>query len=215
MTPTLLFWFRIVVILLIAYTLYTYVRMALKRGYWIPKTGADYRSLAGDLLSLAGGVFILFLLQKNYQAPMDKVMTGQGKAIPDLVYHDDATGKAMRLSDLRGKTVVLNLWATWCPPCRAEMPALSELQETYAKQGVVVLALSDEDSSTVHQYLQQHPYAFSAGTWDGVHPMMQEVNTRPASILINAQGEVTDMVVGARGFRFFSGWVDKALENKE
>ena len=215
MTPTLLFWFRIGVFALMAYTFYTYARAARKRGYWLPKSGADYRSLSGDLLTLAGGVFILFLLQKNYQAPMDKVLSGQGKPFPDLSYRDNLTGTIRRVSEHRGKTVLLNLWATWCPPCRAEMPALSAVQQAYADKNLVVLALSDEDPVTVSGFLREHPFAFSAGTWDGLHPMLQEVNTRPASILINPNGEVVDMVVGARGENFFSDWVEKGLKNKE
>jgi thiol-disulfide isomerase/thioredoxin len=211
MTATLLFWFRIGVYLLMAYTVYTFIRAAMRRGYWIPKTGKDYRDLAGDLLTLAGGVFILFMLQRNYQAPMDKVLSAQEQHFPELVYRDDSTGQDKKLSDLRGQVVLLNLWATWCPPCRAEMPALSDLQRDYAGKGLVVLALSDEDPATVHDYLQQHGYRFFAGTWSGSHTILGSINTRPASILINREGKVVDMIVGARGHGFFSSWVEKAL----
>ena len=211
MTPTLLFWFRIGVYLLMAYTVYTFVRAALRRGYWMPKAGKDYRDLAGDLLTLAGGVFILFMLQRNYQEPMDKVLAAQQEPFPELVYRDDSTGQERQLSALRGQVVLLNLWATWCPPCRAEMPALSDLQRDYDGKGLVVLALSDEDPATVHSYLQQNGFRFSAGTWNGSHPVLQGINTRPASILINREGKVVDMIVGARGHGFFSDWVEKAL----
>ncbi len=215
MTATLLFWFRIGVYLLMAYTVYTFIRAAMRRGYWIPKTGKDYRDLAGDLLTLAGGVFILFMLQRNYQAPMDKVLSAQEQHFPELVYRDDSTGQDKKLSDLRGQVVLLNLWATWCPPCRAEMPALSDLQRDYAGKGLVVLALSDEDPATVHGYLQQHGYRFFAGTWSGSHAILGSINTRPASILINREGKVVDMIVGARGHGFFSSWVEKELGNEK
>jgi thiol-disulfide isomerase/thioredoxin len=215
MTPALLLWFRIGVYLLMAYTVYTYVRAARRRGYWLPTSGKDYRDLAGDMLTLAGGVFILFMLQRNYQEPMDKVLSAQQDPFPELVYRDDSTGQERQLSALRGQVVLLNLWATWCPPCRAEMPALSDLHRDYAGKGLVVLALSDEDQTTVHGYLQQHAFNFSAGTWSGIHPVLQGINTRPASILINRDGKVVDMIVGARGHSFFSDWVEKVLKNEE
>ena len=53
---------------------------------------------------------------------------------------------ARSLADDRGKVIVLNLWATWCPPCREEMPTLERLQERYGKEGVVVIAVSDEST---------------------------------------------------------------------
>ena len=67
-----------------------------------------------------------------------------GKLAPDFKYRD-AEGKAVSLSDLRGKTVMLNFWATWCAPCQYEMPLLQALadDENKAAQGLVLLTVND------------------------------------------------------------------------
>jgi len=67
----------------------------------------------------------------------------------------DMNGKTWRLADLHGRAVVLNFWATWCPPCRAEMPSLQQLAEIYGPERLVVLALNvKEGPRRISQYLQ-------------------------------------------------------------
>jgi thiol-disulfide isomerase/thioredoxin len=211
MTSNIIFWFRIVIILLMAYTVYTYVKASVKRKYWIPKNRNDLKDLFGDSLTLAGGVFALFMLQKNYQEPMDKVMANQQKPFPDLQFVEVKSGTAKKLSDFKGRVVVLNIWATWCPPCRREMPDLDKLEKMYAQSGLSVIALSDEDQSTVSSFIAAHPYQFSAGIFTTMPAVISEIGTRPVSILIDKNGQVADMVVGARGFNFFEDWVKKYL----
>jgi thiol-disulfide isomerase/thioredoxin len=211
MTSNIIFWFRLVVILLIAYTVFTYARAALKRKYWIPRNRKDYKDLFGDIFTLAAGAFVLFTLQKNYQEPMDKVMANQQKPFPDLQFTDAKSGTVKKLSDFKGRVVVLNIWATWCPPCRREMPDLDKLEQTYASSGLTVIALSDEDMPTVKQYVTDHPFQFSVGTFDTMPDVITGIGTRPVSILIDKKGQVVDMVVGARGYNFFQSWVKNQL----
>lgn len=211
MTGNIIFWFRIAIILLMAYTVFTYARAALKRKYWIPQNRKDVKDLFGDIFTLAAGVFVLFMLQKNYQEPMDKVMATREKPFPDLQFMDAGSGSLKKLSDFKGRVVVLNIWATWCPPCRREMPDLDKLSQTYAGSGLAVIALSDEDMSTVKQFIDQHPFQFTTGTFTSMPQVIAEIGTRPVSILIDKNGEVADMVVGARGFNFFESWVKKYL----
>lgn len=72
----------------------------------------------------------------------------------------DLNGKQWHLRDLRGKVVLVNFWATWCPPCRKEMPDLDALYKQFANQGLVILAFSDEDASKVKPFLAEHPVSY-------------------------------------------------------
>jgi peroxiredoxin len=72
----------------------------------------------------------------------------------------DLQGKAWHLQDLRGKVVLVNFWATWCPPCRKEMPDLDALYNKFKDQGFVVLAISDEESAKVAPFITEHKISY-------------------------------------------------------
>ncbi len=71
----------------------------------------------------------------------------------------DLAGKQWSLHDLRGSVVLVNFWATWCPPCRKEMPDMDALYKRFQSQGLVVLAISDEEEALVRKFLGEHPYS--------------------------------------------------------
>jgi peroxiredoxin len=70
----------------------------------------------------------------------------------------DLHGKKYTLSELRGKIVLVNFWATWCPPCRAEMPDLDAIYTHFQSQGLVILSLSDEDPFKVSSFISPTNY---------------------------------------------------------
>jgi len=72
----------------------------------------------------------------------------------------DLQGKTWHLQDLRGKVVLVNFWATWCPPCRKEMPDLDALYGKFKGQGFVILAISDEETAKVSPYLAEHKVSY-------------------------------------------------------
>ena len=72
----------------------------------------------------------------------------------------DLQGKPWTLKQLRGSVVLVNFWATWCPPCRKEMPDLEKLYQRFGKQGLVVLAMSDEKAATVAPFSNQTKYTY-------------------------------------------------------
>ncbi len=72
----------------------------------------------------------------------------------------DLHGKPWTLKDLGGKVVLVNFWATWCPPCRKEMPDLDALGKRFKDQGLIILAISDEDAAKVNPFIAEHQFAF-------------------------------------------------------
>jgi cytochrome c biogenesis protein CcmG/thiol:disulfide interchange protein DsbE len=76
---------------------------------------------------------------------------------PALDFTITDSDRSVTLSQLRGKVVVLNFWATWCPPCVEEMPSLVQMQKMVQSKGVIVLAVSeDDDADAYHKFLKEH-----------------------------------------------------------
>lgn len=72
----------------------------------------------------------------------------------------DLEGKQWNLRSLRGRVVLVNFWATWCPPCRAELPDLQTIYQEFKSRGLVVLAITDEDPETVRRFAAEHKLTF-------------------------------------------------------
>jgi peroxiredoxin len=72
----------------------------------------------------------------------------------------DLSGKSWTFSELRGKVVLVNFWATWCPPCRKEMPDLETLYERFGSKGLVVLGISDEEAAKVEPFIRERKVSF-------------------------------------------------------
>jgi thiol-disulfide isomerase/thioredoxin len=99
------------------------------------------------------------------------------------------------------KVVLLDFWASWCPPCRASFPMLDELQKQYAKQGLVVLAVNvDENPDDMQKFLKEHPVSFAV-VRDAAHTLVQQadVQSMPSSFVIDRAGKVRFVHVGFHG----------------
>jgi peroxiredoxin len=96
----------------------------------------------------------LFTAAMKSLEELDRVRAGADFTLPDLA------GRSWRLRDLKGKVVLVNFWATWCPPCRKEMPDLEALYAEYKDKGLVVLAVSDEERAKVEPFIAARKYTF-------------------------------------------------------
>jgi thiol-disulfide isomerase/thioredoxin len=116
---------------------------------------------------------------------------GIGDVAPELV-RTDLAGKAFALSGLRGRVVLLNFWATWCAPCREEMPVFSSWQRTYGARGLGIVGVSmDDDVESVRQALAQRPVAYPVVMGDAqIGERFGGVLGLPLSYLLDAQGRV-------------------------
>jgi peroxiredoxin len=96
----------------------------------------------------------------HYRAAIGALNAMDGKRARLDFELKDRTGKTWRLSNLRGHVVIVNFWATWCPPCRKEIPDLENLYRRFAGQGLVVLGISDEEAPKIDNFLKIHPIAY-------------------------------------------------------
>ncbi len=111
----------------------------------------------------------------------------------------DLDGKQFRLSDYRGKAVVLDFWATWCTPCRASLPHLSALQERYRSRGLVVVGLSldDLDPPTIRRFADRMQLKLKLGMADEtVLNSYGPIRSIPTTFFIDRKGRLIRRVVG-------------------
>jgi peroxiredoxin len=120
-----------------------------------------------------------------------------GEAAPDFSIQD--ANRAVALHDLKGKVVVLNFWATWCPPCVEEMPSLVQMQSRLKDKGVTVLAVSlDVDENAYNKFLKDHGVDLLA-----VRDPNQKSNSLygtfkyPETYIIDRDGKVRRKFIGA------------------
>src|ERR1700677_1845069 len=126
-------------------------------------------------------------------------------------------GKTMRLSDLRGKAVLLNFWATWCGPCKIEMPWFVELQQQYASQGfqIVGVAMDDASKEDIGKFAKDMGvnYPILIGK-ESVGDEYGGVPALPESFLISRDGKIVDKIIGLRGKAEIEDSIKKALDTK-
>jgi peroxiredoxin len=115
----------------------------------------------------------------------------------------DLDGNVWRLSDLRGSVVVVNFWATWCPPCREEMPSLQQLfQKTLDAPDVVILTvLFNDDPKNAYEYVKRNGYGFPVlRDPDGSVAAAYGLTGVPETFFIDRSGVLRNWVIGPMGF---------------
>ena len=111
----------------------------------------------------------------------------------------DVNGRTVRLSHYRGKVVLINFWATWCPPCRAEMPDLVQLQREHAKQGLQIIGITypPERMVRVRRFARSLKvnYPIILGTRE-IKARFSSEDTLPLTVVINRDGTVSEIISG-------------------
>lgn len=114
----------------------------------------------------------------------------------------DAKGKTFTLQDLKGKVVFLNFWATWCPPCLAEMPSINKLYEQYKNDPQVVFVLVDADGKLdkAQAYLDRKKFALPVYNLDTAVPEVLFSGSLPTTVVLDKQGRISYNESGAANY---------------
>ena len=148
---------------------------------------------------LAAGMILIGVLMfvRNRSAATPAGPARVGAAIADFTL-TGLTGKQVRLSDYAGQPVPINAWATWCPPCRAEMPALHDFYRAHQAEGFALLAVNaGEAPAQVQSFIQQTGFTFPV-LLDPNATLLTELGIRsfPTSILVGRDGKVKRIHIG-------------------
>jgi len=132
-----------------------------------------------------------------------EVLPGRGSSLVGKPARDfklkDLDGNEVTLSEFRGKVVLIDFWATWCAPCREELPSIAKLSAAYRDKDVVVIGVNDEDRATVKHYLEKQSLALTVlmDSSQKVHGQYG-CHALPTVVIINREGTVTAQYVGGR-----------------
>jgi peroxiredoxin len=122
-----------------------------------------------------------------------------GNLAPDFQL-DNLDGQSVSLSDFRGKPVLVNFWATWCPPCRSEMPLIQNIfaDKKWVGKGLVVLAIDiGESQATVREFVKKYGLTFPV-LLDSTQDVFFEYRARaiPTTFFIDRQGVIREIIIG-------------------
>ena len=146
------------------------------------------------------GVVLFFLMKNTPSASVQDFSAVPAKvdfAAPELTL-EDLAGNTVSLKEHLGSVVLVNLWATWCPPCKEEMPTLQAFYEKYKKDGFVLIAIDQEETrDVVKPFVEEYGLTFPI--WMDIDWLAQrEFNTSnlPSSYVIDRNGRVRLMWIG-------------------
>ncbi len=158
-----------------------------------PKQQRWFNRIEIGLWVLAAGALLYHLTPAAPPQPMR-----EGSTAPSFSVHT-LRGEEVDLASLRGRVVLVNFWATWCPPCRLEIPGFQSVYEDYKDRGFTVVGLSTDQGgeSDVRAFIQQHGISYPIAM--APRAVMREyggIDLLPQSFLIDRKGKVRKMVTG-------------------
>jgi peroxiredoxin len=122
-----------------------------------------------------------------------------GKESPDIALKD-LDGKSLVLSELRGRGVVLDFWATWCPPCKREIPHFVKLSNTYDVDELVIIGLSSESEATIRSFRDSRGIEYPLATARNLPSPYGDIRSIPTTFFIDRKGIIRDVLVGYHDF---------------
>jgi len=139
-----------------------------------------------------------------------------GKQAPEI-QATDIHGEPVSLAQLKGKTVLLDFWTTWCPPCQSDASSIEKLNQKYGEKSLAVIGVSvDEDRTTVESYLKKHPHTYRVVlSSENRLPPPYQVGVFPTYLIISPDGTLMTAEQGDKGFGKLRKDLEKAGMNTE
>lgn len=157
------------------------------------------RRVAYLLILGLGLIWIYLSMEKNASSSGTVAAPQQGFPAPDFELINTA-GETVKLSDLRGQAVLVNLWATWCPPCRAEMQSIEKVYNEYKEQGFVVLAVNmtyQDSAERIAPFVIEQGLTFPILLDEsGDMANAYQLRSLPSSYFIGRDGVINEVVIG-------------------
>ena len=168
------------------------------------------------LLVIAVAAYILLQDTDESSSNLPAVPARVDYPAPDLSL-TDVEGNSTSLADYRGKVVLVNLWATWCPPCKEEMPALEAFYREHAGDGFTIVAINDGDSAAeVVQFVKDYGLTFPVWldpTYIATERAFKTLNL-PSSFVIDRDGQIVLSWVGGVNLKTLEKYVTPIIENQ-
>ena len=167
---------------------------------------------------------VILIAASAYFIIQDTAPTSDLSAIPVEVDYPapelsltDLAGTPASLADTRGQVVLVNLWATWCPPCKEEMPAFESFYRRHAKDGFTIIAINDGDpTSDVVRFVEEYGLTFPVWldpTYIATEQAFKTLNL-PTSFVINRQGQIVLSWVGGINLKTLEKFVTPLIEEQ-
>jgi len=158
--------------------------------WWLRRPSTPALRFGLPALLIAGAALATLVLRLDgHSAPIAMLLPTMDARAPELSYFD-TSGRKRTLAELHGRVVLLNFWATWCAPCRKEMPMLSKLQREHDDDGLVVLYVSLEEPEVLGPFLSANHFDGIQGRLDHAADYYGAGKFYPLSFLISREGRV-------------------------
>jgi len=147
--------------------------------------------MAGKILAVSAILVLLY-------SCTDNVPKSRGAMAADFTLQELSGGRDVALSEMKGKVVLLEFWATWCPPCRASIPGIERIHEKYKDKGLVVLAVSMDDSGwdAVQSFVKENGIKYTVLKGNDDVAEKYQVRSIPMMLVIDKEGKIVKRYLG-------------------